>query len=215
MKESKLLYGVGINDADYVVKINQTTGYTKEGKRIRKLLWICPFYLKWQAMMQRAYSESYHVKFPSYVACEVATSWHYFTGFKAWMEKQDWQDKVLDKDILFTGNKLYSPETCVFVDDKVNLFISESLAMRGDYPIGVSFHKTAGKYQSTCEDFLTGKSKYLGLHETPEKAHEVWLNFKLKQVYILAAEQTDERVTKALIERYENYQEFNKRGKPL
>lgn len=43
MKIRKLVCGVGINDADYVVKKQETIGYVN-GKRKQKLIWVCPFY---------------------------------------------------------------------------------------------------------------------------------------------------------------------------
>lgn len=54
-------------------------------------------------------------------------------------------------------------------------------------------------------DFKTGKSIYLGAFKDPDSAHAAWLSYKLEQAKILAAQQTDERVAKALVARYENY----------
>ena len=54
---------------------------------------------------------------------------------------------------------------------------------------------------------LSGKRESLGLFSTAEDAHKAWLAHKLEKAYILAAEQLDERVAKALIDRYENYSE--------
>ena len=34
--------GVGVNDADYVIKVNETIGYV-DGKRKRRQAWVCPF----------------------------------------------------------------------------------------------------------------------------------------------------------------------------
>ena len=120
------------------------------------------------------------------------------------MENQDWQGKELEKDILFPGNKVYSAETCVFVDAKVNLFLTECNASRGDCMIGVCWHKKASKFVASCNDG-GGKDMYLGLFNTEIEAHKAWLACKLKLAYQLASEQTDPRVAKALIERYENY----------
>lgn len=199
MSVKKLIFGVGINDADYNVYKYETVN----GKTLR--VWICPFYQKWKDMLQRCYSEKFQKYRPTYVGCYTTPEWHYFMTFRSWMEKQDWEGKQLDKDLLFRGNKVYGPDTCVFVESRVNLFLGECTASRGEWPIGVTFHKVTGKYQSQCLDFTTGKKKHLGLFDNPEKAYEVWLSFKLEQAYILAAEQTDPRIAKALIERYKNY----------
>lgn len=201
----KLIYGFGINDADYVVKINETVGYV-DGKRVRKQTFICPFYRCWIDMLARVCGEKQLRKNPTYFDCYICEDWIYFSNFKAWMESQDWEDKQLDKDILSKGNKLYSPDTCVFVNQKINKFILENPASRGEFPIGVSFIKRDNKFDSKVQNPLTGKTEFLGYHKTPEKAHEAWLTRKLELAKLLAAEQNNSRVAEALVYRYENYE---------
>lgn len=205
MKVKKLVYGVGVNDADYNVQKFETVGYTDSGKHIQKLVWICPFYRKWRDMLSRCYSEKLHLKFPNYRGCYVIAEWHSFVAFRDWMIEQDWEGKELDKDILFPGNKVYGPDTCVFVDQKVNLFLTESTASRGEWPVGVSYDKIAKKFKAQCHSVITGKRKSLGYFKNPDEAHRAWLSFKLEQAKILAEQQNDFRIAKALIERYENY----------
>lgn len=200
-KNKPKLFGVGINDVDYNVKLYEE-GPKVNGKRYQKLIWICPFYRKWQDMLSRCYSEQVY---PTYIGCLVCESWLRLSVFKTWMMAQDWKNKQLDKDLLIPGNKVYSPDTCLFVESRVNSFIVEHDKRRGDYPIGVSYDKKGEFYRAQCKSVETGKNTNLGAYETPEEAHKVWLDFKLKQAYILAAEQTDERVARALIDRYENY----------
>ena len=161
-------------------------------------------------MLKRCYIGEFLSKRPSYKGCSVTDEWLRFSTFKAWMETQDWEGKQMDKDILFPDNKTYGPETCVFVDAKVNSFIIERTASRGEWPIGVILYKQGGKFGAQCGSVVTGKQEYLGLFLTPEEAHQVWLTFKLEQAHILAAEQTDERVAKALIDRYENFVDIEK-----
>ena len=210
MKKKRLVCGVGVNNANYVVQLQETVGYKDNGKIIQKLTWICPFYRKWVDMIRRCYSQDVHSRQPSYIECCTVPEWHYFMTFRSWMEKQDWEGKQLDKDILFPGNKIYGPETCVFVDRKVNnFFIESSIKVRGDFPVGVDFRKDYGKFRASGMDVATGKRKNLGHYLTAQEAYEAWLSFKLEQAYILAAEQTDPRVAKALINRYENYGKLN------
>ncbi len=66
-------------------------------------------------MLQRCYSESYLNKRPSYRGCSVCEEWKTFSNFMAWMKNKNMENLELEKDILVPGNKLYSPETCVFV----------------------------------------------------------------------------------------------------
>lgn len=202
----RLVYGVGINDADYVTQVKETVRMF-EGEREQEVIWLCPFYVRWTSMLARCYSEKQQLKQPTYRGCSVTSEWLTFTNFKSWMEQQDWEGKELDKDILFPGNKVYGPEACVFVDRKVNLFIIESTSGRGEYPIGVDFSKTSGKFRAQCNSVNTGQNKHLGSFNTAEEAHKAWLAYKLSQAHILADEQTDERVAEVLAKRYENYAE--------
>lgn len=179
----KLVQGVGLNDAGY-----QTAG--------------CPIYRVWRDMLARGYSEKEKSRNPGYRDVSVCDEWLKFSTFREWMLSQDYHGKQLDKDLLQKGNKVYGPDTSLFIDKRVNLFITESASSRGEYPIGVRLHKS-GKYEARCGS--TCGQKYLGLHETPEEAHQAWLSAKLEQAKILASGQTDPRVAKALIERYENY----------
>jgi hypothetical protein len=202
----KTYYGVGINDADYVQQVFENVGRLPNGKIKQKLVWKCPFYARWALVLCRCYSAKFHKAHPTYADCSVCDDWVYFSKFKSWMEQQDWEGKQLDKDILFSGNRIYSPETCLFVTQQVNSFVMERKSERGAWPIGVCYDKNAKKFISKGK--LNGKPKHLGLYNTPEEAHQAWLTFKLEQAYILAAEQTDERVAKALISRYENYSQI-------
>ena len=200
MKPKKLVCGVGINDADYVVKKLETVGYV-DGKQKQKLVWACPYYCAWKNMLERCYSAKLQERCPTYIGCSVAEDWLTFSNFKAWMKKQDWEDKQLDKDLLFEGNKVYSDKTCVFVAPMINTFTTDRGAARGDLLIGVCQDKQ-GKFQSNCRNPLTKKQEHLGLFTSEQEAHQAWLKRKLELAHELAAIQTDPRVAKALIDRY-------------
>jgi hypothetical protein len=149
-------------------------------------------------MLERCYSEKFLESRPTYIGTSVCSEWLYATAFKKWMEKQDWQDKSLDKDIIVPRSKLYSPETCAFVLQATNSFVIESDARRGDYPIGVDFHKRAGKYRARCKNPFTVENEYLGLFLTPEEAHEAWRKRKHELAQLVAARESDPRVVEAL-----------------
>ena len=203
MKAKKLVFGVGINDADYVTQRKETIEVN--GVRKQKLVWICPYYRVWHNMLKRCYSTKYQEKMPTYKGCSVSEEWLRFSNFRRWMEKQDWEGMQLDKDLLFEGNKVYSAETCVFVTSMVNSFTTDSGASRGEWSIGVYWHKPTGKFLSQCSNPFTKKGEHLGCFTCEIEAHQAWLKRKLELAALLAAEQTDERVAKALIERYINY----------
>ena len=201
MRPRKPVYGVGVNDADYVAQKFKYFGRVN-GKIKQKLVWICPYYQTWVAMLKRCYSAKWQEKHPTYAGCTVAEEWHTFSAFKEWMEKQQWEGNQLDKDILFEGNKVYSESTCVFVTQTVNLFTIDSGAKRGEWMIGVYWNKPTGKFKAQCNNPFTNKREGLGYFDCETEAHNAWRKRKLELAKELAAIQADERVAKALIDRY-------------
>ena len=195
-KRNKLIFGVGINNADYGVYKTAVV----DGKR--KNVWTCPFYQAWTSMLRRCYSDIMH---PTYKDCSVCDEWLTFSNFKAWMEQQDWQGKQLDKDLLKEGNKRYCTEYCIFVDRKINSFVIDCGASRGEYMIGVSWFKPNGKFRARCSNPFTGKKEYLGLFTTELEAHLTWRTRKHELSCLLADSEycTDERLANVLRTRYD------------
>ena len=153
-------------------------------------------------MLMRCYSGKYQESHPTYAGCTVSDEWHTFSNFKAWMEKQDFEGKQLDKDILFEGNKVYGAETCVFVTPSVNSFTTDSGSARGKWLIGVYWDKSAEKFKAQCRNPFTEKLEHLGRFTCEQQAHNAWLKRKLELAHELAAIQSDPRVAEALVERY-------------
>lgn len=180
----RLVLGVGINDAGYVV--NRTEGGNK---------WRCPYYKTWLAMLERCYSKPN--KRRDYVGNCVCREWLTFSAFKAWMEKQDWKGKQLDKDVLVVGNKHYSPETCLFVDSTVNGLLKTAKAIRGDLPIGVSRHKKGGAFEAKIS--INNKQVRLGFFKCPKQAHKAWVKAKVARIIEVAREQEDKRIVSGLV----------------
>ena len=150
----KLIYGVGVNDADYNVTRSEYTGITlPSGRKQTKIVWRCPFYQKWDNMLARGYSHKYHEKHPTYKDCIVYEEWLTFSNFRKWMLTQDWEDKHLDKDYLFESNKVYSPDTCIFVVQLVNNFIEDRGATRGKYLLGACLPK--GRSELANSEYVT------------------------------------------------------------
>lgn len=201
MKPKKLVYGVGLNDADYVVNKFEFYGYV-DGKKKQKRIWTCHFYKTWTGVLERCYSDRFQKKNPAYRGCSVSDEWLTFSNFKAWMEKQDFEGKHLDKDILFEGNKVYSAGTCVFVSGSLNMFTTDSGAARGEWMIGVCWRKDAGKFRARCGNPFSGKYEHIGYFDSELEAHSAWRKRKLELAHELAAIQSDPRIAKALIARY-------------
>lgn len=205
MKPKKLVYGVGVNDADYLTQKHEEIGYVN-GKRKQKTVWRCQYYQTWVKMLERCYSAKFQERNPTYKGCTVSDEWLTFSNFKSWMEKQDWKGKQLDKDLLLQDNKVYSSETCVFVTQTVNLFTVDRGNDRGKWQIGACWNKAIKKFQSNCRNPFTKKKEHLGLFTCEHQAHEAWRKRKLELAKELAAIQTDPRVAKALVDRYSKIQ---------
>lgn len=167
------VYGVGINDANYQLKLYEYVN----GKQ--KLISECPFYVKWKDMLRRCYSKSFQVKYPTYRGCTVSEDWKTFSNFKLWMESQNWDGKALDKDLLVPNNKIYSKDTCMFIDIRLNAFLA---VKPGKYYLGTRLKTNRNKFESRIHDINTGKRIHLGNYDTPEEAHRKWQCAKILQI---------------------------------
>jgi hypothetical protein len=59
----------------------------------------------------------------------------------------------LDKDILVKGNKVYSPDACVFVPQCINILFTKSHKShktKEKLPMGVNFDSKRNKYRAYC-----------------------------------------------------------------
>lgn len=118
------------------------------------------------------------------------------------MIDQKWEGMSLDKDIIVLGNKVYGPDTCVFVPCQVNNFLTDHGAARGAWPIGVSWGEEACKFKARCRNPITGKQEHLGYFTDPAEAHEAWRARKHQHALRYAEQQTDSRIAAALRTRY-------------
>ena len=82
-------------------------------------------YRDWSSMMGRGYSENYKSKYPTYEDCTVCEDWHNFQVFGDWATSQEFYGLgyQLDKDILVKGNKVYSPDVCCYVPQRINKLV--------------------------------------------------------------------------------------------
>ena len=161
-------------------------------------------YRLWNHMLTRCYGEKAKLKLPSYEDCTASDNFKYFPYFKDWCNKQigfwneGWQ---LDKDILVKGNKIYSEDTCCFVPQEINSVFTKCDRSRGEYPLGVNYHKATRKFVAQIS---SRKIKiHLGLYDTVEEAFKVYKKSKEDLIKSLAdkyIDVLDPRVYKAMVQ---------------
>lgn len=140
-------------------------------------------YTTWQHMIGRCYCEAKRESHLAYSECTVCEEWHNFQNFADWYEKNfydigDGTRMHIDKDVLVKGNKVYSPETCIFLPQRINMmFTTKAKRIDADLPNAIYRSKTG--YKSA----YNGKS--LGVFKTLEEAidiHQIAKRKHIKQV---------------------------------
>jgi len=176
----KCIHGKGVNDASYV------TTSVVNGKKL-----MCPFYSKWVNMITRCYSVNYLRTRPTYQNASVCAEWLTFSTFKSWMEKQDWEGKDLDKDLLYQGNTVYSPSTSLFISSEVNNMLSHPKSKQRTLPVGVHLRKDSGKFRAQYNNPFTKKLVTLGCFVLAEDAAKAYLKAKYALISKVASEQKE------------------------
>lgn len=111
-------------------------------------------YRMWNSMLQRA-STKYIEQRPSYAGTTVDPAFVRFADFYAWAINQAGfgaDDAQLDKDLLRKGNRVYGPDTCVFLPLRVNSLLITHASRRGELPVGVGHGRTPGTYEARVRD---------------------------------------------------------------
>lgn len=200
---TKMMYGVGIMDAEY--KVTQHVELPKvNGKRNQKMVWKCPYYARWVDMLKRCYCPKYLAKYPTYHGVTVCNEWLTFSNFREWLVESGWNMKdSIDKDFLQgSEGKIYSPETCVFISSGLNNFMLKG--GRSGHGVTVRQKASGIKYEARCSDPFKENKPSLGLFDTFEEAHLAWRACKHKYACRLAesGQVTDERVKQVLRTKY-------------
>lgn len=163
-----LVYGIGNNDAKYCQQP------LIEGRRFR-----CPAYVAWKSILTRCYSDKFQTRSQTYVGVRMCDDWTSFSAFRAWWIENQADDFQLDKDIL-SDDRVYSPSTCLFVPSWINTFTIDRGVARGEFPIGVSYHKSSGRFVAQCNNPITGAKECLGYFSYTDDANKAWMSRKLE-----------------------------------
>lgn len=143
----------------------------------------------WGDMIKRCYDEKQLKKRPSYIGVTVCDEWLCYANFKEWYDKNIYEIKDerihLDKDILIKGNKVYSPETCIFVPQRINNLFREF--NNNEFP--TLEERSNGTFAIRVR--MNGKSKRISGFETKEKAEECYFKEKRQIIKEIAEEYKD------------------------
>ena len=149
----------------------------------------------WDDMLKRCYNSNDLARYPSYSDCYVCDDWLDLSNFERWVDRNFYrcgdEKMVLDKDILCKGNKVYSPDTAIFVPERINGLFTRTNRTRGAYPIGVYYKQKNRKFVaqvSKLSDEIRGtkQQEYLGLFDTPEEAFAAYKSEKENYIKYVA-----------------------------
>jgi len=189
------LHGVGINDAP---------------EKISRIHPLHRCYQSWSDVLKRSYSKSLKAKRPTYAEVTCCNDWLRFTNFHSWWQDQEVPDHwELDKDIIGRDSKIYCPENCVYVEQALNCFTTETKSNMGKFPSGITYDKDYNNYRARCNSYHSGKRIHIGRFKTVEDAHYAYLEFKHNQALLWISEiesnnlyKRKDELCSALYERY-------------
>jgi hypothetical protein len=124
---------------------------------------------------------------------------------------KDWEGKQLDKDILIPGNKKYSPDACLAVNNHINsLKLIDPRKYLDDhpYPQGVYLRRNKGPNTYAARIQTDGKSEYIDTFPTVEAASSAYCKKKAEYLRELAEKQDQEPILKEALLRWADIYEL-------
>lgn len=97
-------------------------------------------YDEWLRILKYCHDTAFQQKNPIFVGCEVDERWRTYSDFSRWWtcyhplpfagdpteaEQKEPIRYVVDKDLLFDGNKLYGPDTCCLLPREMSYFFTD------------------------------------------------------------------------------------------
>ncbi len=139
-------------------------------------------YNLWDSMLERCYCEKRRYRARSYFDCEVCEEWHNFQCFTEWFHDNYYECDYrlhVDKDILVPGNRIYSPDNCLLIPQKLNVLFINKPNNRG-LPNGIEkcVYGYSAKYNHNK----------LGVYTTLEEAYSVYTQRKKEEIIKVANE---------------------------
>ena len=145
-------------------------------------------YRIWVGILERCVKGANTEKNASYEDCEVSEEFLYYPNFYRWIISQEnyevWKNTpgfAVDKDILCKGNRVYAPDKCCLVPNRINNLINPNKSRRGKYLIG-TYKDDYGQYVAQCWNGLLQKNIRLGKFNTEMEAFNAYKKYKEKLI---------------------------------
>lgn len=149
----------------------------------------CRCYKVWKEMIGRCYCDkvSSYINYSAY-GVTVCPEWHNYQNYAEWYYKNCPDESYcVDKDFLYKGNKIYSPDTCSFIPEEINAQLTLRQSKRGELPLGV--RPCGNKYQAQIN--RNSKKIPLGVFSTIEEAFNAYKKAKEDYLKYLAEKYKD------------------------
>ena len=141
-------------------------------------------------MKERCKRGEYDSRFLAYKGCSVCEEWNNFEKFEEWYLDNYYlcnnEKLFIDKDLLVSGNKIYSPSTCCLLPRILNNSITKYTAFKHGLPPGVTHGQTLANTYSVNISF--GDVKLNKTFKDVSAAFNCYKNEKEKYIKKLASE---------------------------
>lgn len=148
-------------------------------------------YICWTNMIKRSCNRDFKEKHKTYANASSCKEWLCYEVFEDWYNDNYYEVSgeimCLDKDILIKGNKMYSPNTCVFAPQSINALFVKTDSLRGTLPIGVQ--KNGNKYYARWYEKCV--SNITPVVETIDEAFALYKENKERHIKSMADEYKD------------------------
>lgn len=161
-------------------------------------------YHTWRDMIRRCYEAETMLRNPAYVGVTVCDDWLCFANYEKWYDLHYIPTYQVDKDLTILGNRIYCPDACCFIPQRINCIIGAKSYSNKPLPTGVSFHKRDKIYNAKCWD--GERLIHLGDFTCVEEACKIYVDFKTTLVRKIAHQYyTSGVITKTVYDNLYNF----------
>lgn len=140
-----------------------------------------PVYNVWRTLLGRCCTEKHREQFPAYANCRVCDEWLCYQNFAQWWNENMYhvgtERMHIDKDIMYSDNKLYNPDTCIIVPQSINEIFHSSGRKTKDKDLPYTIRRAA-----KCGYSVSYKKESLGVYDSIDECIKVYIEAKRKHI---------------------------------